>query len=115
MEVSLNLLVLRCKSIEKSKEFYEKLGVSFKQEQHGGGPVHYAAEFGGIVFELYPLLPEEIVDRSRLGFSLMIDDVSKFLRSVDIEIVSSYEFNNKLVLVVQDPDVRKIELCQAQL
>jgi lactoylglutathione lyase len=115
MEVRLNLLVLRCNSIEKSKDFYEKLGLSFKQEQHGNGPVHYAAEFGGLVFELYPIQPNEAVDRSRLGFSLDTYDVSELLRDVEIEVISSYEFNNKLVLVVQDPDARKVELCQVQL
>lgn len=115
MELSLNLLVLRCKSIENSKVFYEKLGVSFKQEQHGNGPVHYASEFGGLVFELYPLLSDEVVDRSRLGFTLKADDVGELLQRTEIEIVSSYEFNSRLVLVVQDPDARQVELCRAQL
>lgn len=81
MELSINLLVLRCKNIEKSKEFYEMIGICFKQEQHRVGPVHYAAEFGGVVFELYPLLRDEMVDRSRLGFSLATNDVSELLRS----------------------------------
>lgn len=85
----LKLLVLRCQSIEKSKKFYEELGFSFVEEQHGNSPIHYAASNVEFVFELYPLKVGECVDNTRLGFE--VDTTSE--RSIVI-----------------DPDGRKIEI-----
>jgi catechol 2,3-dioxygenase-like lactoylglutathione lyase family enzyme len=48
----LNLLVLRCKSIQVTKAFYEKLGLIFVQEQHGKGAVHYSTYVDEMVLEL---------------------------------------------------------------
>jgi len=65
----LNLLVLQCSDIRATCQFYTALGVCFTQEQHGSGPVHYAAELdGGMVLELYPAKGEP--DNTRLGFVL---------------------------------------------
>jgi len=65
--MQLNLLVLRCRDIEKTRQFYENLGISFTQEQHGTSPVHYATQLdGGMVLELYPTKGEP--DNTRLGF-----------------------------------------------
>ena len=41
--------VIRCRDIEKTRQFYENLGISFTQEQHGTSPVHYEAELDGSV------------------------------------------------------------------
>ena len=46
---NLNLLVLRCKDIEKTKAFYEKLSLFFVKEQHEKGAVHYATKVGTLV------------------------------------------------------------------
>lgn len=87
--VKLNLLVLRCRDIQASKQFYEGLGMQFVQEQHGNGPAHFAAECDGMVFELYPLKPSEAADNIRLGFQT--DTVRERI-------------------LVTDPDGRKVEL-----
>lgn len=50
---SMNLVVLRCEDIEKSKPIYECLGFSFEKEKHGNGPQHYSSIVQDIVFELY--------------------------------------------------------------
>jgi hypothetical protein len=48
-------ITVQASDIEATKAFYEaQLGVSFKSEQHGSGPVHYAVDLGGCVFEIYP-------------------------------------------------------------
>ena len=52
---SLNLLVLRCANIERSKSFYELFGLAFNKEQHGNGPLHYSSSDERGVFEIYPL------------------------------------------------------------
>ncbi len=108
--MQLNLLVLRCKNIEISKNFYEKLGLKFIQEQHGKGVVHYSTYVGQMVMELYPLKDGYNIENSRLGFTLEVEDIYSYLNKVSIEIVSEYEFDNECIVVVIDPDGRKIEL-----
>jgi len=44
---STNILVLRCLDLDTSRRFYEALGLTFTEEQHGKGSIHYACEFGG--------------------------------------------------------------------
>ena len=69
MILSINLIVLRCNDIEKSKKFYEMLGLTFKKEKHGNGPVHYSANINDLVLELYPSPAELVLDNYRLSFS----------------------------------------------
>jgi catechol 2,3-dioxygenase-like lactoylglutathione lyase family enzyme len=68
----LGLLVLRAQELRPVCEFYSALGLHFVREQHGNGPVHYAATLGTSVLEIYPLrLGEPIPDGGmRLGFSV---------------------------------------------
>ncbi|CAA6814449.1 MAG: Unknown protein [uncultured Sulfurovum sp.] len=108
--MQLNLLVLRCKNIETSKNFYEKLGLTFVQEQHGKGLIHYSSYVGEMVMELYPLKDGYNVENSRLGFNVELENIHAYLTNVGIEIVSEYEFDNKCTVVVIDPDDRKVEL-----
>ncbi len=109
----LNLLVLRCKDIEKSKEFYEKLKLIFIKEQHGKGPIHYSTSMGNLVIELYPLT-QDIMDNTRLGFSINTDDLENYLKDKKIDIDTTYAFNNTVTFVVKDPDGRKVELTSNQ-
>jgi len=115
MDLKLNLLVLRCREIDASKSFYEQLGIEFQKEKHGSDPEHYAVVFDDTVFELYPLKEGEPVDRSRLGFAVNLEtDLKECLDAASIEILSQYEVGDRLVFVVQDPDGRKVELCQSE-
>lgn len=54
----LNLVVIYTDELQHSLAFYQSLGLTFIEEQHGNGPVHYAASLGDesnpLVFELYP-------------------------------------------------------------
>jgi len=43
-------LVLRCLDLNISRRFYESLGLTFTEEQHGKGAIHFACEGGGMVF-----------------------------------------------------------------
>jgi len=38
-----------------TRQFYETFGLVFVEEKHGTGPTHYACDFIGMVFEIYPL------------------------------------------------------------
>jgi len=107
--ISLNLLVLRCTDIEKSKEFYKKLTLSFVKEQHGKGAIHYATTLGDMVLELYPL-GSGTVDNTRLGFT--VNSSKSILEDETIELVSEYLFNGKTTYVIVDPDGRKVEIVE---
>lgn len=109
----LNLLVIRSEEPARSVRFYELLGLRFQKEQHGKGPVHWAAEFGELVMEIYPAQSLAEVERStRLGFD--IDDVRSVfasLRDQGVEVVSDLKQTQwGLRAVVKDPDGRSVEL-----
>ncbi len=72
MKPLINLLVIRTKEPKLLKTQYEILGFNFEYHQHGNGPFHYAAEFNGFVFEIYPLTKSmDRADNSiRLGFDI---------------------------------------------
>jgi len=106
---TLNLLVLRCRDIEKTKDFYKKLSLSFVKEQHGEGAVHYATKVGDLVLELYPL-GESNVESNRLGFT--VNSSKQILEDEEIELVSQYSFDGQIYYVIVDPDGRKVEIVE---
>lgn len=69
--IHLNLLVLRVPDMKRGAAFYSLLGLEFTKHSHGKGSEHFAAEMGGMVFELYPLVSEDASTRHvRLGFAV---------------------------------------------
>lgn len=88
MTLKVNIIVLRCHDLAACKSFYESLGCTFTQEQHGTSPIHYAAHVNGIIFELYPST-HATPDHTRLGF--YSDQVTQ-------------------QTILTDPDGRKVEL-----
>lgn len=106
--MKISLLVVRCKAIEVSRGFYEKLGLSFFEEKHENGPVHYSCEHNGCIFELYPNKGETPQDNNRLGFK--VSNIASIIKQVTI--VDSYEFAGNKIYVVTDPDGRKIEISE---
>ena len=114
MKLTVNLLVLRCKDIEVTRCFYEKLGLAFVEEQHGSGPRHYSWESGGFVLELYPAA-EGQADNVRIGFSIpVLDDLADdFRHHADVNILKQPTMTaDRVVMLLQDPDGRKVELSQ---
>lgn len=92
--MTLDLLVLRCRDIEKTRAFYTQLGLIFEREQHGNSPVHYSAHIGSMLLELYPATGEP--DNVRLGFV------------VSSAILAHFGMSNHGV--IRDPDGRGVEL-----
>ncbi|MEX2027334.1 MAG: VOC family protein [Pirellulaceae bacterium] len=69
MDTRLCLVVIRAENLERSRRFYEALGLTFAEEQHGTGPIHLACELASVVFEIYPAkLIEDVTSRTRIGF-----------------------------------------------
>lgn len=65
------LLVVYTERLDECLNFYRSLGLTLVREQHGTGPVHYAAELDALVLELYPAAsPERATGRIRLGFTV---------------------------------------------
>jgi lactoylglutathione lyase len=104
---ALDFVVLRCADLERSKLFYESLGLSFKTEQHDSGPVHYSARLGETVLELYPTTKPTM--QQRLGLSLP-DPSNALARLTEFgDVVLSSDPSRNWALV-RDPDGNKIEL-----
>ena len=107
---SLNLLVLRCGNIERSKAFYELFGMAFAEHKHGNGPRHYASEDDSGVFELYPL-EGGTADQTGLGFVTGdLDGLHMLLRRNQFapREVRTTELGRNFV--VRDPDGRRVEV-----
>ena len=107
---NLNLLVLRCKMIERSKSFYEIFGMAFVKEQHGNGPVHYSCSDDRGVFEIYPL--EGVgADQTGLGFLTGdLDGLHMLLRRNQFAPREIRDTELGRMFVVRDPDGRRIEV-----
>jgi catechol 2,3-dioxygenase-like lactoylglutathione lyase family enzyme len=107
---SLNLLVLRCGNIERSKSFYEIFGMAFVPQQHGSGPAHYASESPDGVFELYPS-EGQAADQTGLGFvTADLDGLHMLLRRNQFAPREMRETELGRMFVVRDPDGRRVEV-----
>ncbi|MFO1044656.1 MAG: VOC family protein [Planctomycetaceae bacterium] len=113
---TLSLIVIRVSNIDRSAEFYSKLGLSFERESHNSGPEHLACTLGGTVLELYPATDKYSATQARLGFVVAsVEDVIQNCRNDHVEIVSEpRESPWGLRAVVADPDGNRIELTQKQ-
>lgn len=111
----LNLIVIRSLDAVRLVAFYQMLGISFEEEQHGRGPVHWAADLDGLVLEIYPAKTLDEVNKAiRLGFE--IEDVNATLetmRASGVEVANDVKQSQwGLRAVVRDCDGRTIELVQ---
>jgi catechol 2,3-dioxygenase-like lactoylglutathione lyase family enzyme len=105
LKMKIKLLVIRCNNIEKSKNFYEILGMSFVKESHNGGVIHYSTQIGDLVFEIYPSSLRYPICNTRLGFEPSVLEEKLRVLARD-----SYMHDDKIVYVLEDPDGRKVEL-----
>jgi predicted enzyme related to lactoylglutathione lyase len=117
MTARLNLLVIRSKDMEAAVRFYEHLGVTFVRHAHGSGPEHYASESADVVFEIYPLRPDESPTAStRLGVQVdSVDETLPRLRSAGGRLLSSPKASRwGRRAVVEDFDGHRVELTSKQ-
>ncbi|MEO9590236.1 VOC family protein [Rhodopirellula bahusiensis] len=74
-DISLRLLVLKTHDVSGVVAFYQSLGFTFTEEQHGKGPLHHSAPLGDGIIEIYPLPDDKTVDSTtRLGFAIADPD-----------------------------------------
>jgi lactoylglutathione lyase len=50
----MQIFVIRSTEMDRTKAFFEQLGLTLVEEKHGSGPTHWACEQNGVVFEIYP-------------------------------------------------------------
>ena len=117
----LSLVVIRAANQEASLAFYRALGLTFVQEQHGSGPVHYSCNLGGLVLELYPskVSPplEQSTDTTMLGFKVTsLESTVVELQKLGIKPKSLPKESTwgRWVNVV-DPDGRTVQINQVQV
>lgn len=110
----LNLLVVYSPDVDRAKAFYELLGLRFQREQHGRGPVHFAAPLGELVLEIYPLSDGAVAGQLRLGFDVRnIEPLLETLLAAGGKLVSEIQdLPRGRVAVIADPDGRKLELVE---
>jgi hypothetical protein len=115
-KLSIGLLVLRCNDIEVTRAFYDQLGFVFSLEKHGSGPEHFACERDGFVLELYPSSDRHPPDKVRFGLALTLsaDSSGDILQYPNLKVLRTPDVvGNRLVMLLEDPDGRKVEISQA--
>ncbi len=108
----LAFLVLRARDIERARDFYALVGLTFERERHGKGSEHYVSDSGEGVFELYPAGEREPDARTRLGFEVdSVDATTQALAEAGFEVMtppsdSPWGYRAE----ARDPDGRCVEL-----
>jgi predicted enzyme related to lactoylglutathione lyase len=110
-DIKLNLLVLKSHQLDRVKDFYTAMGITFVEERHGDGPLHLSARVGEVVLELYPLQDGEADSTTRLGFA--VPDLDAVLARLGAAVVSGPAMTPwSRRAVVKDPDGRRVELVE---
>jgi hypothetical protein len=115
--------VIYSNCIQALVDFYSLLGLDFKLERHETGPTHFAAQSGGIVFEIYPIeggSQNEETSSSRLLLGFQVQDIRLVLNALQTQgyIDASWEdqltqqAHGALRLSIKDVDGRQVLLTQ---
>ncbi|SDX78090.1 VOC family protein [Roseicitreum antarcticum] len=67
-------LILHSEHPESCAAFYSFIGFSFMPEQHGDGPLHFAAQDGNFLLEIYPGVSRAQGDAI---FAIAVADIAK--------------------------------------
>ena len=116
---SMSLIVLRTNTIEVMLAFYRALGLTFVQEQHGTGAVHYSTALGEVTLEIFPAEAGQAPDRKAGGATMIgikvdsVDTTVEALQQLGIKPLSAPKDSAwGRRATVLDPDGRLIELTQ---
>ncbi len=116
--MQLSLVVIRTHQPERVRDFYEALGLRFREEKHGNGPIHFSARVGPAVFEVYPLPKsiEKVDATTRVGFTVEgLDETIQRMKAAGVPVAAEPKQTEwGYGAVVKDPDGRSVELNQKQ-
>ena len=113
-------IVLYAHDLIATRQCYVTIGLSFVEEQHGDGPVHYACDFEGIVLELYPLragspAPKPCEAMALVFYVDAFERTLSGLKAMELTCSEVREYDLKLGLravSVRDPDGRLVRLLE---
>ena len=107
--IKVNFVIIRGEDLEALHKFYTNLGIDFKEEKHGNGPIHFSAELGDIVLELYRGKPTKqiVVGINVDNFEIFVDKAK--LHGATIEMRDGYAIlsdiaGNKLIVTENHPN-----------
>ena len=105
----LSYVVLRCADLERSRQFYESIGLRLVAEQHGTGAKHYSCDLGGVTLELYPFAGKST---SGLRIGLVVPELQRVVEALrsSATVVSTNDSNGTTSATVTDPDGHQISL-----
>ncbi len=111
--MKLNLVVYYAEDIEKTKCFYEKLGLAFQKEKHDSGPQHYSCSISDTLFEIYPAGGSQKSSILRLGFDFasndsVSDDTKNYIKRHAINPSLLEDETHSATLI--DPNGNKVDL-----
>jgi catechol 2,3-dioxygenase-like lactoylglutathione lyase family enzyme len=111
--LGISYVVLRCADLERTREFYEALGLQLVPEQHGSGAKHYSSDVGGVILEFYPFAGKPT---SGLQFGLVVPDVGRVIESLRTRwtTVTIDDAGSTAAATIKDPDGHRIELQHAR-
>ncbi len=113
-------LVVYASDTARAAAFYRAVGVDLEDEDHGEGPVHFAADLGGVHFAIYPAeAPGRAPARRSGGASFpgfyvsSLDRVTAALAGLGAPVLQPHqEMPWGCRIVVEDPDGRPVEVNQ---
>jgi catechol 2,3-dioxygenase-like lactoylglutathione lyase family enzyme len=106
----LSHVVIRCADLERSRQFYEALGLRLTPERHGSGSEHYSCTLGEVVLELYPFAGKAT---SGLRLGLVVSNLERALESLRAKGIA-VNIRDGGAAKVSDPDGHQIALEQDQ-
>lgn len=111
-------LVLFASDVDAVARFYRAIGVALEDEDHGEGPLHYAAELGTVHFALYAATsPGRAPERRAAGSSFpgvyvtSLDDALRNVKAVNAPTLTPHEVMPwGCRFVAEDPGGRAVEV-----
>lgn len=111
-------LVLFASDVDAAARFYRAIGLPLEDEDHGEGPVHFAADLGDVHFALYPAAaPGRAPERRSAGSSFpgvyvaSLDDVLREVQALGAPVLTGHEVMPwGCRFVTEDPDGRPVEV-----
>ncbi len=117
--MELRLLALRTSDTKRLADFYGVLGMKFEYHKHGNGPYHFSASIGETVFEIYPLLKNQLETDKGLRLGIAIDDFERrisTLKNLHVPFLTEpTQTDFGFMAIISDPDERKIELYKKRM
>lgn len=113
--MTLSLIILRTARPKAVLAFYQHLGLQFVEEQHGDGPLHYAACRDGLTLEIYPSRSalhgfcggDTALGFDRTGLEALVQSLEQAGGQV---IEAPHPWTGGRLALIRDPDGRPVYL-----